>query len=304
MHQRILRTLAANRHHRVHFPGILMGLKGAREGRDEATLEFDDGAWCRDGRGEVALPALGVLLDTTLGAMTRLHAGDKRQHATVHIEAHFTGAPTKGHLKAHTQFMGFSKGTALPHGMSRATVMAGRSPVIHASGSFVILPLPEGAPQRPPSWMRGAGPAPKALYLDALEDHERAVLDAYERADAASTMEHSFVENFWGGVPVAGERGAQLTMAVSSHLGNRVGNVHGGILFGVAARVASAAVPATMRLSNISAWFVSPGQGAALDVRATVVHPGRNLAVVRTEILGPTGKRVLEVTSQHVATTS
>lgn len=152
--------------------------------------------------------------------------------------------------------------------------------------------------------MRGAGPEPEALDLEALEDHERAVLDAYQRADVASTAGHAFIENFWGGVPVAGERGAQLTMAVSPHLGNRVGNVHGGILFGVAARVASAAVPASLRLSNISAWFVSPGQGAALDVRATLVHSGRNLAVVRTEILGPTGKRVLEVTSQHVALTS
>ena len=31
---------------------------------------------------------------------------------------------------------------------------------------------------------------------------------------------------------------------------------------------------------------------------------GRNLAVVRTEILGASGKRVLEVTSQHIAQAS
>jgi uncharacterized protein (TIGR00369 family) len=301
MRKRVLRTLAANRHHRVHFPGLLMGLKGEREGPNDVVLEFDDGAWCRDARGEVALPALGVLLDTALGAVTRLHAGDKRQHATVQIAAHFTGAPAKAHLRARTHFMGFSSCTALPHGMSRATLTAGRTPVVHASGAFVILDLPEGAPQRPPSWMRGAGPVPGVLDLDTLEDHEREVLEACERAEAASTPEHAFVENFWGGVPRAGEHQAHLTMAVSPHLGNRVGNVHGGILFGVAARVANAALPSTMRLSNISACFVSPGRGAALDVHATVVHAGRNLAVVHTEILGAGGKRVLEVTSQHVA---
>src|SRR5688572_16091572 len=137
LRKRILQTLAANRHHKVHFPGILMGLKGEREGRNEATLEFDDGAWCRDANGEVALPALGVLLDSALGSLTRLHAGNKRQHATVHIEAHFTGAPAKAHLKAHTHFMGFSRRTALPQGLSRATVMAGRTAIVHASGAFV-----------------------------------------------------------------------------------------------------------------------------------------------------------------------
>ena len=303
--KRILRTLAANRHHKVHFPGIFMGLEGRIKGRDQLVLEFDDGAWCRDAGGEVALPALGVMVDTTLGAMTRMHAGEKRQHATVHIDAHFTGAPTKGHLKARSQFMGFSTDTALPHGISRATVTAGREPVVHASGSFVILDLPEGAPQRPPSWMRdNTAPAPEPLDPDTLEDHERAVLEASERAERAVTQAHSFVDNFWGGTPVAGEGTAQLNVPVAPHLGNRVGNVHGGILFGIAARVANAAAPASMRLSNISAWFVSPGRGQALDVRSTLVHAGRNLAVVRTEILGDGGRRVLEVTTQHVARTT
>jgi acyl-coenzyme A thioesterase PaaI-like protein len=279
---------------------MLMGLDG-RQTRDGVVLQFDDGPWCRDARGEVALTAFGVLLDTALGAVTRLHAGDKRQHATVHIEAHFTGASTLGHLRAKSQFMGFSERTALPHGMSRATVTAGRTPIVHASGSFVILDLPEGAPQRPPAWMRDARPAAEPLDLDRLEDHERQVLDAFERAQNEATPEHAFVDCFWGGTPVRGEGGARLTVPVSAHLGNRVGNVHGGILFGLAARVANAAAPPSMRLSNLSAWFVSPGQGPALEVRSGVVHGGRNLAVVRTEILGATGKRVLEVTSQHVA---
>jgi len=300
--KRLLRTLAANRHHQVHFPGIFMGLEGRTRGRDQLVLEFDDGAWCRDANGEVALPALGVLLDTTLGAATRMHAGEKRQHATVHIEAHFTGAPAHGHLRARSQFMGFSTDTALPHGMSRATVTAGREPAVHASGAFVILDLPEGAPQRPPSWMRdNTAPAPEPLDLDTLEGHEREILEACERAERAVTEGHSFVDHFWGGAAHAVEGGARLIVPVTPHLGNRVGNVHGGILFGIAARVANAAAPASMRLSNISAWFVSPGRGEALEVRSTLVHAGRNLAVVRTEILGDSGRRVLEVTTQHVA---
>ena len=298
---RVLRTLAANRHFNVHFPGIFMGLTGRREGRNDVTLEFDDGAWCRDSRGDVAMTALGVLLDSALGAVTRLHAGRKRRHATVHIEAQLTGAPMRGHLKARSKFIGWSASSALRQGLSRATLSAGRTPVVHASGAFVILDLPAGAPQKPPSWMTGASPGKAAVDLGTLEDHEREVLEAYERAEAGADRAHAFVDNFWGGTPVAGERAAHLTVPLSAHLGNRVGDVHGGILFGIAARVAAAAAPAAMRLSNVSAWFLSPGQGTALEVRSAVVHAGRSLAVVRTEIIGDKGRRVLEVTSQHVA---
>jgi acyl-coenzyme A thioesterase PaaI-like protein len=88
---------------------------------------------------------------------------------------------------------------------------------------------------------------------------------------------------------------------VTPHLGNRVAHVHGGVLLGAAASVASAAVPARMRLSNISSWFVSPGLPPRLEVRSEVLQHGRNLAVVRTQILGASGKLVLETTSQHIA---
>ena len=278
-----------------------MGLRGERRAENDVVLEFDDGAWCRDARGEVALPAFGVLLDTGLGAVTRLHAGDKRQHATVHLYAQFTGAPSRGHLEVHSHFEGFSLVSALRHGTSRASVICGKTVLAHAAGAFVILELPQGAPEAPPSWTRGAGPAAHPVDPATLEEHERAVLEACERAEAAVTADHSFVESFWGGIPAVGEGKAQLAVPVAPHLGNRVGNVHGGILFGIAARVANAAAPAAMRLSNISAWFVSPGRGPALDVRASVVRAGRNLAVVRTQIVGASGERVLEVTSQHVA---
>jgi acyl-coenzyme A thioesterase PaaI-like protein len=70
---------------------------------------------------------------------------------------------------------------------------------------------------------------------------------------------------------------------------------------GTAARVAKAALPGNMRVLNISAWFVRPGLGPRLNVRSNVVQQGRDLAVVRTQILGASGKLVLETTSQHAA---
>ena len=60
------------------------------------------------------------------------------------------------------------------------------------------------------------------------------------------------------------------------------------------------ALPAEARLSNISAYFISPGLGPALDVESTVIQQGRSLAVVRTSIRAASGKLVLEASSQHV----
>jgi acyl-coenzyme A thioesterase PaaI-like protein len=77
--------------------------------------------------------------------------------------------------------------------------------------------------------------------------------------------------------------------------------VQGGISFGMAAACACAAVPSTMMLSNVSAWYISPGHGKSLTVKSRVVHAGRSIAVVRTEVKNATGERVLETVTHHVA---
>ena len=88
-------------------------------------------------------------------------------------------------------------------------------------------------------------------------------------------------------------------MPIGPHVGNRVGFVQGGILLGLAAVTATAALPERWTLSGIAAAFVSPGEGAALKAQANVVHHGRRVAVIRTEITRSDGRRVLEVMSTH-----
>jgi acyl-coenzyme A thioesterase PaaI-like protein len=52
-------------------------------------------------------------------------------------------------------------------------------------------------------------------------------------------------------------------------------------------------------LSAVSAWFVSPGEGAALHAKSKVLHHGRLTAVVRTEVTGEDKQRVLEAVTTH-----
>ena len=80
-----------------------------------------------------------------------------------------------------------------------------------------------------------------------------------------------------------------------------MGFVQGGILLGLAAATASGALPETWTLSAIAAAFISPGDGDALKAQATIVHQGRRMSVVRTELARSDGRRVLEAMSTHAA---
>jgi acyl-coenzyme A thioesterase PaaI-like protein len=88
-------------------------------------------------------------------------------------------------------------------------------------------------------------------------------------------------------------------MENGEHVANRIGHVQGGLLAGLAATTAMAALPASWRLSGISSWFTSPGEGQKLHAASKVVHHGRQTAVVRTVVTGKGRRRVLQAVSTH-----
>ena len=108
-----------------------------------------------------------------------------------------------------------------------------------------------------------------------------------------------FIRHFWGYAPHRTADGARCTMRNTPQIGNRVGHVQGGIVMGLAAATAEAALPSTWALAGISAWYISPGEGRVIKARARVLHHGRLTAVVRTEITGKNNRRVLEVVTTH-----
>ena len=297
---RVARALALNRRAKLNFPGLFMDLSGHQVGDDGIALKIADDPVLRDAAGEINWTALGVLVDVALGAVTRVKAGPAMRPATVQLQMQMTGASTRGDVGTHAQFIAFSEDAGIKQCFSSATITAGEALVAHASGAFVMLDLPPGTTQRAHPWVADEL---RELPLDPIEldPAELEAVDACRRAESAASDAHPFIERFWCGIAKASEGKARLTVKVTPHLGNRVGHVHGGVLLGMAAQVACAAVPASMRLSNIAAWFVSPGLGPRLTVRSKIVQQGRNLAVVHTQIVSATGKLVLEVTSQHVA---
>lgn len=300
LYTRVQHALAINRKARLTFPCAFMGLTGRRIGNDDLTLEFEDEVTFRDGTCELSWAALGVLVDEALGSVARMKAGTTVRPATVHLALQMTGASTQGNIVTRGHFVAFSERDRIRRCLAMATIKCGETLIGHASAAFAMLDLPKASTQTPLPWTPEEF-RPELSDAIAFAPNEREALKICERAEAAATEALPFIEHFWCGIPKPAEGKARLSVRVSPHLGNSVGHVHGGLLLGTAARVANAAVPSNMRLSNISAWFVSPGLGPRLKVRSGVVQQGRNLAVVHTQILGGSGKLVLETTSQHVA---
>ncbi len=323
----ILSALARDRTPGWSFTGHFQAVAWPRIDADSMTVTMPLGPQCTDAQGNVELAALLVLLDAALASPTRIALPHGSRLATTQISAHFHGLPVRDDVSVESTFDGATQAGALRQLLSSATVMSRGRKIISGSGAFVQLPPPSNIGEMAPlPWQRKGFVEQPALTPDQLDACERAILaacdaalameDAVEHAAEHATehaVEHttpaaspssspsSFLKRFWGIAPTASKTGAECHLKVGPQLANRVGHVQGGILIGAAAETARMAVPDHPVLSNIAAWFVAPGRGDALLVSSRIIHAGRSLAVVRTEITGTDGKRVLEVTSAHAA---
>jgi acyl-coenzyme A thioesterase PaaI-like protein len=298
---RVLQAIARNRVPGLHFAGHFLDLECQDIAGDTARFAIPNGPHCRDANGEVNIVALGILADNALATPTRSGASPGARLGTINLQLQFTGAPVTGDLSAKSRLLGRSEGAALQKSLSSATFYANGKSICHASGEFVLLDAPPGVTLAPRPWERAEPPRIVPFDTGKLEPHERAILKACDAALANASPQAAFIQHFWGGVPRRNAQGASNRVEIGPHIGNRIGHVQGGILFGLAATNACAAAPSAMMLSNASAWYISPGLGAALIVRSRVVHAGRTTAVVRTEIKTAGGERVLEAVTHHVA---
>jgi acyl-coenzyme A thioesterase PaaI-like protein len=262
---------------------------------------MEGGTHCNDVDGRIGLIALCGMIDTGLATVCRHRSGMMGRQATVQMHLQFTGAPAEGPVALEAVFDGFSMGSILRQSLCHGVVTSGDVPVCHARAAFVALPPPSGA-------SFGAFPSEDARTLQPLAEGdldaaERAVVDACDRALASDDGGHAFIDRFLGMTPepYADVAGSGCSVATGSILSNRVGDVQGGLLLGLAATTARAAAPDHPHLSTLAASFMRPGRGEALRAHAEVLHRGRSLASVRTQIRLSEGTLVLDAVSTHAA---
>lgn len=292
---RVLQAIALNREPGFHFAGNFVQISFDRTDPADAHVHIDTGAFCNDSDGQANIGVVGILADMSLAACIRGGMDPSTRLATVSMSLQFTGQPARGPLHASSAFEGFSGTGHSRQAQSRVVLSGSAGPVCHGHGAFMPLEPPPGFKLFPmPSGPRHATPPDERT----LTREERALLRHADATLAAGADD--FLRRFWGYAGVRRTKtGATCTMKNGAHVANRVHHVQGGILAGLAATTASAALPPAWSMTGITACFVSPGMGRALRARSRIVHHGLLTAVVRTEVLGPGRRRVLEALSTH-----
>lgn len=298
---RVLHAIAANRTPGYHFIGHFFNFERPKVSGGIARLVCPLDPHCWAASGEIDLVVLGILIDCSLSAAVRMELPSGTRLGTLHLQAQFTGVPAVGDLEADSLLLGPSKGAALQQSLASATIRVKNEPYCYVSGAYAPLKAPPGVTLCPLPWEMK--PAPPVVPADPgqLDSQELAILKACDAALRKASPEASFIQCLWGGKPRRTAYGASNRVPIRPQIANRVGHVHGGILFGLAAANACAAAPQSMMLWNLSAFFISPGCGKNLAIKSRLLHAGRTIAVVRTEIRNADGKIVLEATSNHVA---
>lgn len=300
LRQRLLSALAANRAPGFHLPGYFLKIGWPNMGTDSIEQTMATGPHCWDANGVVDPAVLGVMIDGALATAPRLKIETGGRLATVHLNMQYTGHPARGPLHAVATLEGFFASDVVKQAISRAVLTSDGRDVCYATGTFVQLAPPPGAKLAPLPWQDDEAPPPP-LTMKELDENERAVMRLANAALAKHDDEHSFIERFWGVLPKPTPNGATCRVKIGPQIGNRVGHVQGGILVGLAQATASAAVPRHAAISNISAWYISPGRGKALTAKSKVIHAGRSFAVVRTEVRNADRSLVLEAVTNHAA---
>ncbi len=297
---RVLRAIAANRTPGLHFAGHFLDIQWRSVTGEAIDGTLEIGPHCGNADGTMNLMPLGLLADFALAASGRSEIPHGARLGTVHLHLQFTGVPAAGDVEAETVLLGYSEGAKLRTSLSSGTLRARGRTIAHIQGEFVLLDPPQGVTMSPLPWERTEPPSVVPVAVDRLEPDEAAILQTCEAALAKASPQAPFIERLWGGEPHRNAQGAVNRLAIGPHIGNRVGHVQGGLLLALAATTACAAVPASMMLSAISAWYLRPAQGKGLGIRSRILHAGRTVSVVRTEIRAD-GERVLEAVSHHAA---
>jgi acyl-coenzyme A thioesterase PaaI-like protein len=292
--ERVLRAIALNREPGFHFAGNLAGISFETTAAEAARVTLEAGPWCTEADGQVSLGFAAMLVDMALSASIRANLPPATRMATVSLTLQLTGAPLVGALEAIGEFQGFLGAGEGRQALARVRLSGASGLLGIAQAAFMPLDPPPGVAAFPLPRNPRAAPVLSPADLDA---EERRLL---RHADAClADGEAGFVRRLLGYEPRRTKSGAGAVMKNGAHVGNRVGHAQGGLLMGLAAATACAALPARWTLSSIHALFVSPGQGKALRARSKVIHQGLMTAVARTEIVGPGGRRVLDATTAH-----
>jgi acyl-coenzyme A thioesterase PaaI-like protein len=287
--RRVLQALRANRTPGWQFPGHYLGLSFDELAADSARVSMPVGANCLDSEGRVSLAAVSVLADVALAAALRERAGASARMATVSMRLSFAPIAGADRLVASAQRTMALDDSAMPLAVSTLSVRAGDAVCCTGEAIFAVLENRRGTAAHPlPQDNRVHELAP--LDPKELSEPEADVLLRARNAEDASAEPSAFLERFWEMRPQSGEGWAECRLNRGLHVGNRVGDIQGGALLGLAVLTSAAVLARGWRLVDVSAQFLAPSTGPWVKARAETTRLGRNIAYIECRVCDEAGQ--------------
>lgn len=270
-----LRAVARTRAEGLHFWGQSVGVSmvDRREGATRLRLAAENAG---------DLTALATLTDLALGFAIRAREGSGRRLATASLSLHHI-APPQGSVLC-TSSVAWSGGDG--RALSEAELEDETGALVGlARAWFLVLPMPPDAVVTPMPWERDAVDVPD-LTADDLDATEREAALAATRArirSAASGL--ALTEELLGLTWTrAGTDRLIGTAPVGPHLGNRIGDVQGGAMYGAAATAARRLAAPGQTVVDGAMQYLRPGRGERLDVTARALRRGRRAEFVDADV--------------------
>lgn len=292
---RVRQALQANRASAWQFPGYYLGISFDRLDDEGALVSLPVGAHCTGPDGRVALAVTCVMADIAVGAAVRQRSGSNVRLATLSARLNFGECSAAGRLVARSVRQGDIDELALRSSVGKVEVQADGGLLCFGEARFAVMDNRLGTPPHP---------LPRGVQMESfrpldeaeLTDPERVVVERAEAAASAVDGHNSFIEQFWDLVPRVSPEGASCSLRRGPHVGNRVGDVQGGILLGLASTTSAAALPAGWKLLDISAHFLASGSGAVVTARARPLRVGKSVAFIECVVSDESGVQMVHAT--------
>ena len=293
--ERSLQTLQAVKDYGWTYPSNYLDIYFERVSAEENISWMQVDAHCIDSDGLMPMSALGVFVDVGLSNAARATLGQQASLATIALRLGIRRQPSVGKLKAVSKVAANIEDAHIGAAFTKVEVFTEQGDLL-ASGSALMGIAPfknslnvEVLPDSPRTF------APWSQCQSLAQSEGKLVFEAAKQAQhEANERSVAFIEQFWGAQPLDSSDGSTINrFHRGEHLANRSGNVHGGILYGLAAKAASTHVPAGWKVTESSVQYLNAASDDYFDIHTEVLRQGRNTVVVDCQVLSNKNKKVL-----------
>lgn len=280
--ERALLAVGRTRALGMHFYGHFVGVSGRVPTDGRALLQLE-GEPPGAGTAAVSQVALATVADLAMGSAIRTRVAPGARLGTVTLSIQHPSTEVAGPLVADATALEVDADGGTAH----CTVEAAGQTIGAAQAWFAALPPPPGTVLTLTPWEYDEPPAVVVPSPSELDEVEAAAVTA-ARAAGRRAAEHGTAVSqeilafAWREGPEGNSAG---TLQIGPELGNRVGHVQGGALYGAAALAATQALDVVgATLADGHYQFLRPADGATLTAHGTVLRRGRGVAFVESRL--------------------